>query len=174
VIFDFLDRSALRNIGRRPQAIPKNGYEDVALLENLAIDNPLSAIPHVWKGVSFPSDRLQDHPVGFRMYRIPFVDDLPSNSALRLNVTGRGDEYVVDCCFVGIDRNWELRLEQIAMENARLGQCWLQPFRHFRLNNRPVRQQNDEEHLARWPDTDLAPGPTKNTVFSVFRPKDES
>jgi hypothetical protein len=73
MIFDFLDRSALRNIGRRSQAIPKNGDKDVALFENLAIDDPLSTIRHIWKRVSFPSDRLQDRPVCFRMHRIPFV-----------------------------------------------------------------------------------------------------
>src|SRR5271165_7298493 len=100
MIFDFLDRSTLRHTGRRSKAIPENGYKDVALLENLAIDNPLRTIPHVWKGVGFPSDRLKDRPICFRMHRIPFVDHIPSNGALRQDVTRRGDEYIIDCGFV--------------------------------------------------------------------------
>jgi hypothetical protein len=60
---------ALESTGRRSQAIPKNGYKDVAPLENLAIDNPLSMIPLVWKGVGFPSDRLKDLPLCCRTHR---------------------------------------------------------------------------------------------------------
>lgn len=91
MIFDFLDSSALCHNGRRSQPIPKNGYKDVALPENLAIENPLSTIPHIWKGVSFPSDRLKDRPLCFGMHRIPFVDRIPSDNTLGQDVTGRGD-----------------------------------------------------------------------------------
>src|ERR1700676_3974332 len=96
MIFDFLDSSALRNSGRGPHSMPKNGNKDVALLKSLAINNPLSAIPHVREGVSIPSDRLQDHPVCVSVDRIPIGNDLSSNRTLRLDVAGRGDEYVID------------------------------------------------------------------------------